>query len=337
MLKRFLLGFIVILGAAGPAAAGSISYTWHSYSLGATTFGGVSCFGDPNACSPPPNTGFDQTVRYDPPLTSPGLASYDTAHTFSDSAGAVSIWYFSSPPWSGISEQAASVAIDGEVDFGVMRASLLAVAGSSVYQFETDGGGVFTNPGSASASGAAEQGWADQITIESATLAPGTDVDVRVEWALHSLVGGESVGSCGPASAPYIRMVGSTGLGGSFDVAHTPCSGTDLMAETFVLHTHVGDSFAISASLNYFVGPCVGTFCSVPNGTEISQFVDVGNTSYFLFEVLTPGVTYSAASGTRFLSEIPSQDPGVPVSGPASGLLLAAGMVGFLARRRCLG
>lgn len=309
------------------APAVPISYTWHSYSLAANAIGGVTCF---VTCSPPPNTGFDQTIRTE------GTTFYDTAHVFSDQAVASNIWYLEVPPFSGISGQAASVAIGGEVSFGVMRALLLSGAGSSVYQFVIDGSGTYTNPGGASASGAAEQGWADQITIESDTLSPGTDVDVRITWELDSLVGGEIVGSCGPASAPYVRMVGSTGLGGSFDVAHTPCNGTDLMAETHVLHTHVGDSFGVSAGLNYITGPCVGIFCSVPNGTEISQFVDVGNTSYFLFEVLTPGVTYSAASGTRFLTEIPSQDPGVSVPLPASGLLLAVGMAGFLAWRRSI-
>ena len=186
-----------------------------------------------------------------------------------------------------------------------------------MYQFVIDGGagGVYTNPGGASSAGFAGQGWVDQITIESNTLSPGTDVDVRIGWALDSLVGGDIFGPCGPGSSPNVRMVAS-GLGSLFDVAHTPCSGTDLMAETNVLHTHVGDSFGITAKLSYFTGACVEIFCPSPNGTDTSQFVDVGNTSYFLFEVLTPGVTYSAASGTRFLTEI----PGVSVSEPASGL-----------------
>jgi hypothetical protein len=342
ILRRFRFA-LLLLAFVMPAAFGApISYTWYSYDTYAYASGGQECYGSRVVC--------DHSTTTDP-SSQHGYADVTrstTSQSFSSGVSAGSNFVFKVDPnpdvsccvfgGSGLYSAAAT---DGFVEFGQIHASASSSAGSEYTSWALPSGAIIQNTGLATASASASAGWNDQISIVSDKLQKGTQVDVRVGFALHSLVGGLVTPTSSPCTAysnPYARLLGGAGFLGnsSFEFMHNPCNGTELMWEERVLHAVIGDVYNISSGLVLQTGNGfgVGQGTGIPNGNTVNAFIDARNTSTFWFDILTPGADYIAVSGTRFLTELP---PGQAHSVPEPSTLALFGVWPLLAicmRRR---
>lgn len=215
------------------------------------------------------------------------------------------------------SASSAFASISGTVDFGSIRGTFTSTANASG-----------TELGSAQAAVGAS--WQDFISLNSATLPVGTPVDYVVSGQLHRVISGDLSSPVGVSG-----QIAANGLVVFFDYP-TQCSGIDAGATapcvlgdstslitTGTLHAAVGDRLPFGGILGIQTGCQVG----MPSGT-CSEVINASSTELFAFKILTPGVDYTAASGTVYLTTLPVPEP------TTYALVLAGlGVIGFVARR----
>lgn len=201
---RWIVAALAFCSAGGAAADQMSPYTRYRYVLGAQAQGGVICAGDIFQCNPPPGTpqnGYE--ISYVPPLNTTYYVTSSGAQSFTKSVGATGISYFSVPVpdsgagccWSGLVVARSGSLASGSVDYGSFHGSLRSSVYSDTYSMNG-----YRNPSAANTSGYMEEGYTDFITVNSATLPAGTQVQLHMEAGLHSGIDGEQ----GPNGSPYV-------------------------------------------------------------------------------------------------------------------------------------
>lgn len=137
------------------------------------------------------------------------------------------------------------------------------------------------------ANGFGQAWWGDRLTITSNTLAPGTPVMFQATIDFHRVITG---GGLGVVNA---LVSGPFGLSIS-DSRATPNS---QQSATTVVHTTIGSQINVFSTLS------VNASGSVAPGQSSSGSGDAFNTSTFTFTPITPGASYSTASGVLFVPE----------------------------------
>jgi hypothetical protein len=164
--------------------------------------------------------------------------------------------------------------------------------------------------GDANATATGNAAWSDVITVTSNDLEPGTFVEFMATMTLHDTIEGSGdVALQGNVSASV--------FGGNFDLAIadslTSPTTRHTVSQTFLIP--VGAQREIDASLSFIA------YATYFGGTPASGEVDVNaaNTADFSLIPLTPGVSYTTASGARY---DPVDAAAAPLPSP-----LAAGVV----------
>ncbi|MBX9652162.1 hypothetical protein K2Y11_00940 [bacterium] len=170
-----------------------------------------------------------------------------------------------------------SASADNFTEVGKIHGSVLASASSS---------------GPAGGANADVQGfWTDTVTITSSTLANGTPVSFLATIVLHSTITGSQ-----PGTHAYAYLNGPFGLNVTNDVSSPHY---ELTAST-VVSTTVGSTLNLSSSLTLHAD--AGGIAPF----NLSASVLAENTAYFKFDAITPGASYSAASGAVYVPEASS-------------------------------
>lgn len=187
---------------------------------------------------------------------------------------------------------------------GSLGASVTATASVTPADYIVDGM-QYPSPFSAGATAFAEAQWMDTITVQSATLSYGTPV---------TFLAGLTLDDIPSLSGSGVLQVPGSGLTAGLVVAGMSLSLQDSVANplfdqtaTKVLNLSVGETFFVSASLTAAVG--------IEANPSITASIDGIDTSNFFLTPLTPGATYSTASGMTY-------NPVSAVPEPSSILLL---------------
>jgi hypothetical protein len=192
--------------------------------------------------------------------------------------------------------------------------------------------------GNLSASGFSNFGFTvrDSWLFSSTEIAPGTPVDFELIATLHSTVAASSPGICsrpiglGYAPTGQAQLV-TTFVDGGFPQLYSPlihdtCGrGADLMTATAQFTAALGEPLKIQTLFELFSSAGVFTNHDAGNSTT----VDGRSTARLYVKVLTPGVTFSAASGASYA---------LPTAVPEPGTLTLAmlGVFGVASLRRAL-
>jgi hypothetical protein len=156
------------------------------------------------------------------------------------------------------------------------------------------------------ANGFGQAWWGDTLTITSDTLAPGTPVMFQATIDFHRVITGSGLGVVNAlVSGPF-----------GLSISDSRATPNAQQSATTVVHTTVGSQINIFSTLS------VGASGSVGPGQGASGSVDAFNTSTFTFMPITPGASYSTASGVLFVPE------------PSTYGLCAMALIGLLACRR---
>jgi hypothetical protein len=138
--------------------------------------------------------------------------------------------------------------------------------------------------GSAAVSGGGTVQWGDTLTIVSGSLPLGTTVILEGTLTLHRTL----VGS--PGTTASVLATGPFGL--SIGDSLTAPNATQSVSAIFP--TTVGASLEVSGAMTW------GTNGAAFAGAPVSASVDASNTARFSLAVLTPGASYSSASGETY-------------------------------------
>lgn len=231
------------------------------------------------------------------------------------------------------STQSATAAIQGSFNFNYMSARASSSAAKSVGRYtwsSTDpnvqGPQVAYNDYGATGSAGVGEAIHDDLTIVSTELQIGAPVELVVDWSLDALfaVTGAQSNTSNDAS---ITMEVSTLLGGAslqqFDYWN---NGVEAHSSgSFTVNARVGDVVPFIAQLY------ASTFSNayqtdVLSELDVSSFADA--TAKFAIRVLTPGASYSAASGNVYATSLAA----VPV--PSAVWLFASGLLGLFGLKR---
>jgi hypothetical protein len=165
----------------------------------------------------------------------------------------------------------------------------------------------------------------DDFLFHSATLRAGSTVSFRVTADLHSLVSATSPGDCSsvspqPSGLASFQMLYNNGnqYGGRMfnPLVHSTCGlGSDEMTFTGDFQSTVGGDFAVRTIFN----TQSGAFLSLLRTATFDSTVDASDTGNISVEVLTPGVTFSSASGALYRA----------VPEPPTLLLFCSGLMGL--------
>jgi len=166
--------------------------------------------------------------------------------------------------------------------------------------------------------------WTDTFTVTSATLPPGTPVDLMLYLELTGTL------ACSGPTGNAAQEVGNLewGLNGIMSVSGSTCGTSVDEVQTSIYATSVGSVFSMvgfgewNATANT---DGVGT-----TGPAGSATADPPSANFFV-DSLTPGATYTTASGNSYFS--PSTTSPVP---EPSFLIPVAAVFALLAARRSL-
>jgi hypothetical protein len=191
---------------------------------------------------------------------------------------------------SGVS---ASGSASGTVAFGSLSGSVVGAGGG-------DGG--------ANGFGQYTGDWEDTLNIVSTTLPVDTTVDLLFTLSVDATMSCSGVGSSVDTSAGF-----SSTAGGNIAFESGTCNSTLAKTGTAVVQTFVGDSFLVEGELDLSAENIFAGTASVdPNGS-------------FFIDSITPGASYTTASGVSYVT------PPITAAEPSSVGLLALGLLGLMA------
>jgi hypothetical protein len=229
---------------------------------------------------------------------------------------------------------ATSATLSGSVAPGTIHISATSDASTSGGPF-TDYLGNTITP-SFSGEGKTQLGlqWGDAITFSG--LPVGTPISVVFSMALDGTLGAASAdGSTGQTTADFFAYlnnpVAALSTGGEAGYA-TP-SGTDQIGFPAGSYTaagtvYSGQTYALSGGVSL----ATRAFAQSPNDPSASAYIDASNTVQNFIQVLTPGATFTSASGALYTQVTTTPEPAT-VQLTASGLLLLGGVVKIRRRR----
>lgn len=137
------------------------------------------------------------------------------------------------------------------------------------------------------ANGFGQAWWGDTLTITSNTLAPGTPVMFQATIEFHRAITGSGLGVVNAlVSGPF-----------GLSISDSRATPNAQQSATTVVHTTVGSQISIFSTLS------VNASGSVAPGQASGGSVDAFNTSTFTLTPITPGASYSTASGVLFVPE----------------------------------
>jgi len=209
-------------------------------------------------------------------------------------------------PGGGTSDASAEAKLYGTAKEG----DITVYASASTTTVDTGQSPIGVNPHSG---GGGRQQWYDTLTFTSNTLPNGTPVDINLSYSLNSLVGGNGQASV----SSYYTANGS--ILADFIHCNFSCgaSGSPYQTGSTLTSALVGYPFTIGGLLDYSV---------YAGGGNSTATLDVSHTALFGIDVLTPGASYSAASGTVYLK---NADVGASVPEPLNILGASAGLALF--------
>jgi hypothetical protein len=165
----------------------------------------------------------------------------------------------------------------------------------------------------------------DDFLFHSTSLRAGSTVSFRVTADLHSILSDTFPGSCSgvspqPSGLASLQMLYNNGnqYGARMfnPLVHSTCGlGSDEMTFTGDFQSTVGGDFAVLTIFNTQAGVSLPLFRTATSDTT----VDASDTGDISVEVLTPGVTFSSASGALYR----------PVPEPPTVLLFCSGLMGL--------
>jgi len=167
------------------------------------------------------------------------------------------------------------------------------------------------------ANASAQSQWSDTITITSPTLAPGTLVSFLATITLDRIITGTS----GPGVHGSAEVTGPFGM----DLLDSLSSPNSTHSVSKIVTTTIGSVLTATSTLTLEadaggIAPFLG----------LSASVHAEHTSTFHLDPITPGASYSTASGAAFLS---TPEP-ASMFGALSGLALIATIAARRARVR---
>ncbi|MCQ8128460.1 VPLPA-CTERM sorting domain-containing protein [Methylomonas rivi] len=244
------------------------------------------------------------------------------------------------------STQVAQAAINGSFDYNHLSGYASSSASKSVGHYtwiDNNPNSIFygTNQGDNTHSSAAANSYiqeyiVDPLTVTSTELQSGTVVELAVDWSLDA-----SFGVTGyPANFnPYGGSPGTPSaqltIGSDTHTLDYWNNGTNAsLSGSYTLHTSVGDMTGLYAVLT-IAGGQMNAYQEMFNfetqtteftGQNVSSFADA--TAKFAIRVLTPGASYSAASGNVYATSLAA----VPV--PSAAWLFASGLLGLFGLKR---
>jgi hypothetical protein len=194
--------------------------------------------------------------------------------------------------------QSSFATVHGDIGYGVIKGYVEGDA-SATLSLAALGGAGFDGV------------WADTVTITSTTLPRGTPVSLLMILNADAVLQNTTSAS---SSFNSTLTLGSQQL-------HIVQSGPATVSTTrqLVVNTTVGANLSFQGQL--ILGATAQNFTGVDNA---SASVDATHSVDSFLEVLTPGASYTTASGFSYS----------PVPEPGSFALLGSGILGFLARKR---
>lgn len=156
--------------------------------------------------------------------------------------------------------------------------------------------------------------WGDTLHVQSASLPAGTPVKLRFELALASdgritPLGGQP---CPPSSffspvlvtATFAAPASAATSGGSATLQNV-CEGPLVASVPFIVTAPVGSDVAIGGRLETStVALAMPEFFEHTTASSSGR-IDGSETSHFYVDAITPGATYTTASGTSYTSPTP--------------------------------
>ncbi len=337
--KRAILVTAAIASVVGALSSGAAWAASFSTSCGATA-GAAVHFSAPHFAS-------TNQVHTDSTLSSSECVGSGTTLT-----GVVQVITDPSPRSGPVLHkftQQATTSAAGHASVGSLGASVSGFAHSTPLSYlytDSSGNGAATdNNYQASAFGTVNASFSDTLFIKApAGVSPLTKVDVMLTSILSGSSQVTGLGSVTVDSSLLIRQILDVGRVDLFDTGTTSVvvSVWSQDARPFVGDTDVSIFGFLNATASALAGRALG--CMIPGNiwctSNSSQFGlyyadsgavgSFGSTANFYIDILTPGASYTSASGVNYLT-VPTT---VPV--PAAVWLLGSGMLGLIdiARRK---
>jgi PEP-CTERM motif len=211
----------------------------------------------------------------------------------------------------------SAISMTSQSDMGTLKA------------FASASGGIFSDGPNTYASGGSLNvgaGWGDILTITSTTLSIGTPVDILLTLDLDGSLAGNNLDNFSLASPRIITSLNCYNtISGQIILQKDQQNIFSPVHLQATYHTKVGDNLQIEQNLS-ILGSVVG---QLGLNQKIGSFTaDFFHTGHGYIDILTPGASYTSASGTSYLSPAAAPEP------TTLSLLAFGGIATALARRK---